>query len=146
MQQNVVTQAASWLDRANAILKGNRAEGIEMTQPGPFGDAQLSGQSFDSMHNSEIENQMMEVQRLIYEGPRIQQTTAGLPHLLNHSGQANQSSEALASNHSIEQNLQNEPADKRMRTTASLSGEEDAEALVGFLRSVRAAAGQESSN
>ena len=81
---------------------------------------------------------MKEVQRLIYEGPIIQQTAAGLPQLLNYDGHDN-----LLVENSISiappQNTTQEPADKRQKRS-SLSGAEDAEALVGFLRSVRASA------
>jgi hypothetical protein len=68
--------------------------------------------------------QMQEVQRLIHEGPVIQQTSADIPHMLD---------DETPTLHS-QQNLEVEPADKRLRT------DEDAEALVGFIRSVRASA------
>lgn len=72
---------------------------------------------------------MKEVQRLIHEGPAIQENTAGLATLSEQSDDL-----ATASSGS-----DTEPADKRLRTA------EDAEALVGFLRTVRAfaASGQE---
>jgi hypothetical protein len=150
VQQNGVTQAASWLDRANAILKGTKAEGGAATPNShSSGLQQLGGQSFDSMPNAEIENQMKEVQRLIYEGPLIQQTTAGLPTFLAHSEQdpsnLNATSQRVAP--TGDPSLNAEPADKRKRRS-SHSGAEDADAaaLVGFLRSVRAAAGQEYSS
>jgi hypothetical protein len=146
--QNVVTQTASWLDRANALLKGTKTEGSNPRNVAS--GAPPAGQSFDSMPSAEIESQMKEVQRLIYEGPLIQQTTAVLPHLLNNGEQVgaanpfNSAPVAPATDHILERSVNVGPADKRMRT-ASVSGEEDAEALVGFLRSVResAAAGQE---
>jgi hypothetical protein len=72
---------------------------------------------------SDIESQMHEVQRLIHEGPIIQQTSAALPSMLEQA-------EERAATSSPEP----EPADKRLRTA------EDAEALVGFIRSVRASA------
>jgi hypothetical protein len=64
--------------------------------------------------------QMQEVKRLIHEGPVIQQTSADLPHILDDETPP---ATALV-----------EPADKRLRT------DEDAEALVGFIRSVQASA------
>ncbi len=70
----------------------------------------------------EIMTQMQEVERLIHEGPSIQQTSVGLTHAVDPQGTA--TSPPVV-----------EPADKRLRT-----GAEDAEALVGFLRSVRASA------
>lgn len=124
--QNVVTQAASWLDRANAILKGTEAvESALSDAEASSSHAELGG-LLDSVSNVELENQMKEVQRLINEGPLVQQTTAGLPNLLA-SGQA-----------TIETGTPSppEPADKRMRTGSSISGGDDAEALVGFVRSV----------
>ena len=137
LQQNAVTQAASWLDRANALLKGTTVE-----NKSPANMTALSDPSIDAMPNSEIENQMKEVQRLIYEGPLIQQTSASIPQLLQNGQAASTASGIgmLSSDHGMNA----EPADKRMRTAAH-SGAEDAEALVGFLRSVRAsaAAGQE---
>lgn len=147
-RQNVVTQAASWLDRANALLKGTKAEGGD-SKAGSNNTSPAGLLSVDSMPSAEIENQMKEVQRLIYEGPLIQQTTAVLPHLLSSKGQsgtANALHSAPAApppDHTSERNANGEHADKRMRRSGS--GAEDAEALVGFLRSVRAsaAAGQD---
>lgn len=128
--QNVVTQAASWLDRANAILKGTKVE-THSTTPPPSTGSNNTRESPESLPSTELENQMQEVQRLIYEGPIIHQTTAGLPNLL-----ANQNRHRLDLNPPSPP----EPADKRMRMGSSISGAEDAEALVGFLRSVRASA------
>jgi hypothetical protein len=149
-QQNVVAQTASWLDRANAILKGSRDENVvgNVSFATPPAVSQQLAHAFDSMPRAAIENQMKEVQRLIYEGPLIQQTTAGLPDLI-HQGIAAHQTHGHASNelrrtdvgtaYNVSQHLGAEPADKRMRT-ASTTGAEDAEALVGFLRSVRASA------
>jgi hypothetical protein len=100
---NIVTQTASWLDRAKSVLQ----------DPSP----KTTGQ--DKAEEDEIMTQMQEVERLIHEGPIIQQTSVGLPHIVDHQ----------ATTPGVE------PADKRLRT-----GAEDAEALVGFLRSVRASA------
>jgi len=104
-QENVVTRTASWLDRANLVLGDQTAS--EMV-PEEAGDLHV---------------QMQEVQRLIHEGPIIQQTSSGLPEMID---RAEQESTRVAADV--------EPADKRLRTA------EDAEALVGFLRSVRASA------
>lgn len=131
--QSVVTQAASWLDRANAILQGTKVEPSSIY--GSSNSFRQSPGELDSVPSSELEDQMKEVQRLIYEGPLIQHSTAGLPGLLA-TGQRTSSDTSPGS--------PAEPADKRMRTVGTISGAEDAEALVGFLRSVRAAAGQES--
>lgn len=150
LQQSAVTQAATWLDRANVILMGNspsqnyREKRMDETRS-----------SNSSMEDS-LEHQMKEVQRLIYEGPMIQQTTAGLPNLLLRTAVPTDKKHHVDDNtilpaSSISSNLSPslEPADKRMRTVSGAdsnpSGAEDAEALVGFLRSVRAsaAAGQE---
>jgi hypothetical protein len=78
---------------------------------------------------SEIMSQMQEVQRLLHEGPTIQKSSADLPDMMDKARSKSGSSSPPV-----------EPADKRLRT-----GAEDAEALVGFLRSVRASAasGQE---
>jgi hypothetical protein len=76
----------------------------------------------------ELEHQIQEVQRLIHEGPSIQLTSHELPPMLDlpvHSKEI-----------VVGGNGDDEPADKRLRTA------EDAEALVGFLRSVRASAAQ----
>jgi hypothetical protein len=137
--QSVVTQAASWLDRANAILKGGHLPNFPMATTTLGSTQQTAGESIDSLPNSEIENQMKEVERLIYEGPNIQQTAAGLPNLFSTSQRPSNLFEGPPS--------PPEPADKRMRTGGTITGAEDAEALVGFLRSVRASAasGQDSS-
>ena len=130
--QSVVTQAASWLDRANAILKGGHLHASPVTATDLGSTKQTDGESIDSLPYSEIESQMKEVQRLIFEGPRIQQTAAGLPNLLATNPRPNNVFEGPPS--------PPEPADKRMRTGGTITGAEDAEALVGFLRSVRASA------
>lgn len=140
IQPNVVTQTASWLDRANAILKGAKIEGGTISGS----DSSSNGKNtFDSPSSNEIENQMREVQRLIYEGPIIQQTAAGLPQLLTYDGSDGPSVRNGVSN-SSNQSVPSGRADKRPRRT-SLSGEEAAEALLGFSRSVpaSAAAGQD---
>jgi hypothetical protein len=77
---------------------------------------------------SDLQHQMQEVQQLIYEGPSIQQTSAELLNILD------EESRLVALNEAGSAVGEVEPADKRMKTT------EDAEALVGFLRQVRASA------
>jgi len=143
--RSVVTQAASWLDRANAILKGVHIHGtssVMAAMPHSFStrDEKSTDGTGDSTPDSTIENEMKEVERLIHEGPRIQKTAAGLPNLLT------------SHNQRLRGDLEGppsppEPADKRMRTGTggTISGAEDAEALVGFLRSVRAATRQDTS-
>lgn len=103
-QPNPVAQTASWLDRAKSALKEPPTE--------------------NTVEAISLHYQMQEVQRLIHEGPEIQQTSADLPHMLDDE----------APSHIGQQNVEVEPADKRLRT------DEDAEALVGFIRSVRASA------
>jgi hypothetical protein len=105
-QSNPVAQTASWLDRAKSALQDPTLDNSEETA---------------SLHY-----QIQEVQRLIHEGPVIQQTSADLPLILDEEtpGTVGETGEV-------------EPADKRLRT------DEDAEALVGFIRSVRAAAAGE---
>lgn len=77
---------------------------------------------------SDLHHQMQEVQQLIHEGPGIQQTSAELLHILDEETRTVPDNEAVGGVGEVE------PADKRMKTT------EDAEALVGFLRRVRASA------
>lgn len=140
-QETIVAQTASWLDRANAILaSGGEGEPIPRQQLMTDG---ISGhaQAVSSEPARAIENEMIEVQRLIHEGPIIQQTTAGLPRLLDHSlgsDIAPQYTTSLSGDH---ESLQ-PPVDKRPRRLSGndSSGAEDAQALVGFLNSVRAAA------
>jgi ATP-dependent protease HslVU (ClpYQ) ATPase subunit len=103
-QPNPVAQTASWLDRAKSALQETPTE--------------------NTVEAISLHYQMQEVQRLIHEGPVIQQTSADLPHMLDDETPA----------HDGQQNVEVEPADKRLRT------DEDAEALVGFIRSVRASA------
>lgn len=109
---NVVTRTASWLDRANLVL----------SEPSAHEAESYIDEAVD------IQVQMQEVQRLIHEGPIIHQTSAELPEMID---QAEQEALSIASTAAA---AEVEPADKRMRTA------EDAEALVGFLRSVRASA------
>jgi hypothetical protein len=142
-----VAQTASWLDRASNILKGPGSQtGVSVlcTQQ-EFSLTQEQAQAPQSLPRSEIEMQMKEVERLIYEGPIIQKTSAGLPLVLYQSASDAFRSHPpvpttiVASMHSNAphdgQQTPPEPADKRLRT-----GEEDAEALVGFLTAVRASA------
>lgn len=112
-KKTTVVQTAAWLDRARSLLED------------PSSDAP----SNDDVSKS-LESQMKEVQRLIHEGPGIQENTAGFGTLTDQSDD-----QATASSGS-----DTEPADKRLRTA------EDAEALVGFIRTVQAfaASGQES--
>lgn len=143
---NVVTQTASWLDRASTILKETGDQtGVSMPcTKQKFSLTQEQAQALESLPKNEIEKQMKEVERLIHEGPLIQQTSAGLPLVLQPSAPAPDSSPqstvvmgsaGSASPPSDGQQTPPEPADKRMRT-----GAEDAEALVGFLTAVRASA------
>lgn len=156
IQQTAVTQAASWLDRANAILKGTIASDAlrdSSNHTSTSTSPQHRDESTQSSGDDSLENQMKEVQRLIYEGPAIQQTAAAFPNLLiqsSHSSDQGQSSftsaalpnsiSSTAASGPISPDL--EPADKRLRTsgTSATSGAEDAEALIGFLSSVRASA------
>jgi hypothetical protein len=168
---SLVTQAASWLDRANVILMGKFNEtktssSIRGEISTDYSQQQNKDESTHSSAEDSLENQMKEVQRLIYEGPVIQQTTAGLPNLLLQTtatataatDQTQISDTIIAATTTSNTGTTSitspsayvsptlEPADKRLRTAASnTTGAEDAEALVGFLRSVRAsaAAGQE---
>lgn len=154
LQQSAVTQAATWLDRANVILMGNTS--VEKNEDQNKDETQSNNSSMEDS----LEHQMKEVQRLIYEGPMIQQTTAGLPNLLLRTAlptadtdqkKLNADTNMIIAASSIPTHISPslEPADKRMRmvtaTDSNPSGAEDAEALVGFLRSVRAsaAAGQD---
>lgn len=106
---NPIAKTASWLDRAKNVLKEPSADSSA--------DEQTQG----------LESQIQEVQRLIHEGPSIQQTSHALPHILEHPDDGG----GVAA-----ESVDDEHAEKRLRTA------EDAEALVGFLRSVRASAAQ----
>jgi hypothetical protein len=159
IQQTAVTQAASWLDRANAILKGTIAAEAAMNNPRSNHSSTSSSphprdESTQSSGDDSLENQMKELQRLIYEGPAIQQTAAAFPNLLiqsSHSSDqgygvvantATLSGTATSADASGPMSPDLEPADKRLRTSGApaTSGAEDAEALIGFLSSVRASA------
>lgn len=87
-----------------------------------------SGINLHDEETEELENQIQEVQRLIHEGPSIQLTSHELPQILDLPVHGK---DTIAGDSGDD-----EPADKRHRTA------EDAEALVGFLRSVRASAAQ----
>ena len=140
-QEAIVTRTASWLDRANAILaSGGEVGPVPQRQLVPDGDMDHA-EAASSQPAKEIEDEMMEVQRLIHEGPIIQQTTAGLPRLLDHSRGSDiapQYTTLASADHESSQ----PPVDKRPRRLSGndASGAEDAQALVGFLNSVRAAA------
>lgn len=138
IQQTVVTQAASWLDRANAILKGSTTGGAGATTSTTYPPTSVNGA--DTIASNDIESEMNEVRRLIYEGPLIQQTAAGLPNLLTPTSSYVGNDENGANVVGRDQSILLEPADKRQRRAPVSGAEDDAEALVGFLRSVRASA------
>ena len=117
MPQNPIVQTATWLDRAKTLTS-------------------LSSQNIEVLPRNEVMNQMAEVQKLLHEGSNMQRTSAELSHMVDQSTDRG----TLISAASGTESPPPEPADKRLRT-----GAEDAEALVGFLRSVRASAasGQE---
>jgi len=125
VKQSAITRTASWLDRANAILTPSLSMRLE-------GDHD----QVNTLPENEIENQMKAVERLLHEGPIIQQATAGLPLLLDGDNNAYLCSEAtnIGSQDSI-----HHPRDKRPRRLSD-TGAEDAEALLGFVNTVRAAA------
>jgi hypothetical protein len=114
---NPVATTAAWLDRAKNVLKDPS-----------------SGDSSADDHTQELENQLQEVQRLIYEGPSIRQTSHALPQILDN--QVDDTGSFPLDDSFAACSSDDEQAEKRLRTA------EDAEALVGFLRSVRASAAQ----
>jgi hypothetical protein len=142
LKEVIVTRTATWLDRANAILGvGATGESINQQQQSVNGSCDHAN-AVRSLPAKEIEDQMKEVQRLIYEGPIIQQSTAGLPHLLDQSSGGDNLSHQSATSSLGDHESSQPPVDKRPRRLSGTdtSGAEDAKALVGFLNSVRAAA------
>jgi hypothetical protein len=136
MQQRESAKKAAASAVVAAVVSSGQQPGVEgghrnpITQTAAWLDRAKSALNDepDEDEASNIQNQMHEVQQLIQEGPVIQQASAGLPQILD--DEATQAAAAITVNEAGEV----EPADKRLRTT------EDAEALVGFLRSVRASA------
>jgi hypothetical protein len=130
VKDTLVARTASWLERANAVL----STGDEPANPSTLNGSRDHAQAVKLLPPQEIEDQMKEVQRLIHEGPIIQQTTAGLPDLLHSNAHSYSNLSSL--------DHEGPPVDKRPRrlSGSDTSGAEDAEALVGFLNSVRAAA------
>lgn len=123
-QENVVTRTASWLDRAKSVLRSAPSTGSATDSAVAAAAKTISAENSEDA-GGDLQTQIQEVQRLIHEGPMIEQTSAGLPDILDQAEQHQTRSNSPPI----------EPADtKRMRTA------EDAEALVGFLRSVRASA------
>jgi hypothetical protein len=110
-KQNPILQTASWLDRAKTLTSQGVPEDIR------------------ELPRIEIMNQMEQVQRLLGEGPVMQQTSSDLPQVVDTALEEDEEDACEPPSPPPE------PADKRLRT-----GAEDAEALVGFLRSVRASA------
>lgn len=109
--QNPILQTAAWLDRAKSLTS-------------------FPSNNIEVLPRNEVMHQMAEVQKLLSEGSTMQRTSAELPHVVEHSAD-----QAATGTPSGTASPPPEPADKRLRT-----GAEDAEALVGFLRSVRASA------
>jgi len=116
---NVVARTASWLDRAKTALKA----------PGS-GKTTTATEAPKSSKADDLRTQMQEVERLINEGPAIRRKSADLPEMIDKSDEEAEEEEVQSAASASEV----EPADKRMRTA------EDAEALVSFVRSVRASA------
>lgn len=162
LQQTAVTRAATWLDKANVILMG---------ETGSCSNDCSEQNDSDECHSTaeeSLEEQLKNLQRLICEGPVIQQTTADLPNLLTATtrtdidintvttvNQMQKSDSILSASTTINTretsipaltanvlSLTHESADKLSKVVdeSNVSGTEDAEALVGFLRSVRASA------
>eukprot|EP00542_Grammatophora_oceanica_P019638 CAMPEP_0194042504 /NCGR_PEP_ID=MMETSP0009_2-20130614/14270_1 /TAXON_ID=210454 /ORGANISM="Grammatophora oceanica, Strain CCMP 410" /LENGTH=566 /DNA_ID=CAMNT_0038686371 /DNA_START=585 /DNA_END=2285 /DNA_ORIENTATION=+ len=131
MKQVAVTRTASWLDRANAILARQQQASAQSEHP-------VSGPPQD------IQHQMEEMKRLIHEGPIIQQTTAGLTHLVDQGAGSTYpvSTTPTAGNggrpHSPDTPSRQQQSDKRPKRLPDDTGAADAEALLGFLNSVRA--------
>lgn len=109
--QNPILQTAAWLDRAKTLTS-------------------LRSDNIEALPRNEVMNQMKEVQKLLHEGSTMQRTSAGLSHFVDQTA-----SQTVSGPPSGTESPPPEHADKRLRT-----GAEDAEALVGFLRSVRASA------
>jgi hypothetical protein len=105
-RENVVTRTAAWLDRAESVLKDQATSSIDE----------------DEAPTEAIQSQIQEVERLIHEGPVIQEKSAVLPDILRD-----------AQERVITGSPEPAHEDKRLRTA-----DQDAEALVGFLRSVHA--------
>jgi len=119
-EENAVARTASWLNRAKSALKD------------PAKTKRTSTPKAKPRKADDLRSQMQEVERLINEGPAIQQTSAELPEMID---KAEEEAHPSASEDNMSAGSSDiEPADKRLRTA------EDAEALVGFLRSVRASA------
>lgn len=128
--ESAVTRTAAWLDRANAIL----APSISLPQDGDHTEA------ISSLPETEIELQMKAVERLLHEGPIIKQTTAGLPLFLDQDNCPYRPSENMSIG-SQDSGPVGPPRDKRARRLSD-TGAEDAEALLGFVNTVRAAAAE----
>ena len=109
--RNPILQTAAWLDRAKSLTS-------------------LSSDNIEVLPRSEVMNQMAQVQRLLNEGSTMQRTSAELPNVVEQSAERSPVGAPSGT-----ESPPPEPADKRLRT-----GAEDAEALVGFLRSVWASA------
>jgi hypothetical protein len=126
--ESAVTRTAAWLDRANAILAPSKSIPLD-------GD---HTEAISSLPETEIELQMKAVERLLHEGPIIQQTTAGLPLFLDQDSSPYRPSENMSIG-SQDSGSMDPPRDKRARRLSD-TGAEDAEALLGFVNTVRAAA------
>jgi len=165
----VVTQTASWLDRANAIL--TQAHSSQRSEA----EMKISKTSSD-----EVEQEMKEVEQLIHEGPMIQKTSAGLSTILQPDSSRHDStpssdfpskrkvsdddksggnldtpdhSPSLQQSFSSEGRISFRPRfyDKRMKRSYShnhlqnIQDHEDAATLMGFLSSVHQAASKSAS-
>jgi len=73
-----IARTATWLERANLILS-SKLDGSETSSPNS------NESSRNSYKDRRTEDQIKEVERLIHEGPIIQQTSAGIPLLLEKS-------------------------------------------------------------
>jgi hypothetical protein len=138
-----LARTASWLDRANMVLQSS--------QPlAPSGESESAG---SQSSNDSIRSELQQVQSLIREGPAIQQSTAGIQQFVQHAttqlDPPTEASSASAGGAGLQSHVvcaavlpagppspPAEPEEKRQRLRTA----EDAEALVGFLRSVRASA------
>mmetsp|Transcript_47192 Transcript_47192/g.87700 ORF Transcript_47192/g.87700 Transcript_47192/m.87700 type:complete len:555 (-) Transcript_47192:21-1685(-) len=149
IQNSTIATMAKWLHRANAVL-ANDAEITENNQ-----DFEAS----ESAPASTVEIQLKEVEELIGLGPKIQQSVAGLPKLFKESPSLVSIGESSTSSHAVEdassapskcsnvcpRDDTEEPQAKKPfagQTSTSVGKHsktmaKDAEALVGFINSVR---------
>ena len=135
LKRNIVAKTALWLDRAGALLSGNYVSPENLVVAPPKID------DIELLPPSLVEFQMKEVEKLLNEGSIIQKVGKGLPRLLEGSTHLNLTAGKEAPSKRSRQPLSGGSLSTiGPQAPGGRPDAEGAQALVGFIESVRSSA------